>query len=285
MNIEPYVRFCMHHVWIENYYLNRDIWDHEIIFIEKVSLKFTIEGKVYIAKQNDLVLLRPGVHHIIEYNGEPCSQPHVHFDFYERDDSSLVTVSRVERSQMTKEELSYFREDFYKTNNINMPYIIHLKNPIEIKDLLFKIIDEFTYKNAYSSLVLKGLMIELIAAVLRENDQNNNSDLMTTRINELIVYMNANVDNNLSLDNLSDKMEVSKWKLIKKFNEYYHTTPINYYNKLRHLRAKDLLLNSFIPINKIAEMMNFDEPQTFSRWFKNVDGNYPSYYRKRKGQF
>lgn len=281
MKIDPYVRFSMHHVWIEGYYLNRDIWDHEIIFIEKGSLKFTIEGKQYIARQNDIVLLRPNVHHIIEYNGEICNQPHVHFDFYEMPDSEMVTVSRVQKSQMTKEELGYFREDFYKANNINMPYIIHPNNPIEIKDLIYKIIDEFTYKNSFSSLILKGLMYELIALVLRENEQINNLDLMISRLNELISYMNASVDNNLTLDNLSEKMGVSKWKLIRKFDEYYHTTPINYYNKLRHLRAKDLLINSFIPINKIAEMMNFDEPQTFSRWFKNLDGNYPSHYRKR----
>ncbi len=281
MKIDPYVRFAMHHVWIEGYYFNRVMWDHEIIFIEKGSLKFTIDGKVYIARQNDIVLLRPNVPHIIEYNGEPCSQPHVHFDFYERDDSEKVTVSRIQKNQMTEEELSYFREDFYKANSINMPYIIHPKNPLEIKELLFKIIDEFTYKNAFSSLTLKGLMYELIATVLRENEQINNPDLMAGRINELISYMNANVDKNITLDNLSEMMGVSKWKLIRKFNDYYHTTPINYYNKIRHLRAKDLLLNSLIPINKIAEMMNFDEPQTFSRWFKNLDGNYPSYYRKR----
>lgn len=281
MKVDPYVRFSMHHIWIENYLLDRDIWDHEIIFIEKGSLKFTINNKVYIARQNDVVLLRPNEHHIIEYNGEICSQPHIHFDFYERDDSSKVTVSKITKNQMTKEELTYFREDFYKANNINMPYIIHPKNTLVIKDLIFKIINEFTFKNAYSDIILKGLMTELIGEILREYNTLNNNDKSISILNEVIAYMNANVDENLSLDDISSNTEISKWKLIRLFNDHYHTTPINYYHKLKYLRAKDLLVNSVIPINKVSEMMSFEEPQTFSRWFKNIDGNYPSYYRKR----
>ena len=47
--ILPYVRFAMKHVWLEGYYINRDIWDNEFIFIDHGSLKFIINGKEYIA--------------------------------------------------------------------------------------------------------------------------------------------------------------------------------------------------------------------------------------------
>lgn len=257
MNIEPYVRFAMHHVWIEGYYLNREIWDHEIIFIEQGSLKFTIEGNTYIAKQNDCVILRPNIHHIIEWNGETCSQPHVHFDFYNHTDKEMVKVSKIRKTQMNKEELTWFREDFFKKNNIDMPCVIHLKNPIEVKNILYKIIEEFTYKNKYSDILLSGLMRELIGIVLRESEASNPEYKKSNQLNELISYMNANVDNNLTLTDFSDKMHISGWKLIQLFNEFYHTTPIKHYNQLKYLRAKDLLENSVIPINEIAKRMPF----------------------------
>ena len=281
MNIDPYVRFAMHHVWIEGYYLNRDIWDHEIIFIEQGSLKFTIEGKTYIAKQNDCVMLRPGINHVIEWNKENCIQPHVHFDFYNHEDKEVVKVSRIRKSQMNEEELTWFRDDYYKANNIDMPYIIHLKNPIEVKNILYKIIEEFTHKNKYSDILLSGLIRELIGTIFREFEMFNTKNTVSNQLNELISYMNGNVDNNLTLSDFSEKTHISQWKLIQLFNEFYHTTPIKYYNQLKYLRAKDLLENSVIPINEIAKRMNYVEPQTFSRWFKKIDGNYPSYYRKR----
>lgn len=57
---------------------------------------------------------------------------------------------------------------------------------------------------------------------------------------------------------------------------------MKFYNKIKLLRAIDLLKYSFYSINEIGEKMGFNDPQTFSRWFKNLDGNYPSFYRKNK---
>ena len=281
MDINPYVRFAMHHVFIEGYYLNREIWDHEFIFIEQGSLKFVIEGKTYIAKQNDLVALRPNVHHIIEWNNENCYQPHVHFDFNKKEDSSKVKVSKIRKSLMTEEELTYFREDFYKANGIDMPYIIHLKNPIRVKEILYNIIEEFTYKTSFSNIMLEGLMKELIGVILRENENANTSDKTLHQLNQIINYMNANVDKNLTLSSISSKMNISNGKLIQLFKDNYHTTPMKFYNHLRYTRAREQLENTAIPIQKIAYKMHFDEPQTFSRWFKNIDGNYPSFYRRK----
>ena len=56
MEIRPFVRYAAHHVWLDTYWLNRSIWDHEFVFIEQGSLKFIIDGKEYIAKENDLHL-------------------------------------------------------------------------------------------------------------------------------------------------------------------------------------------------------------------------------------
>lgn len=282
MQLTPYVRFAMHHVWLENYYINRSIWDHEIIFIEHGSMKITIDGKVYIAKENDCVLLRPKVQHTIEWNGENCSQPHVHFDFFYQDDSESVGISQVTINQMTSDQKNQFRKDFYLENVINMPYILHLKNPIQVKTLIYNIIDEFTYKKKYSEYYLQGLMIELIGAILRENSLSEAVEEKAQQLNDIIIFMNENVDNNLTLDDFADKLHVSKWTLIQIFNYNFHCTPIKYYNKLKYLRAKDLLEYSFLHIHEISEKMHYEEPQTFSRWFKGMDGNYPNHYRKKR---
>ena len=130
--------------------------------------------------------------------------------------------------------------------------------------------------------MLEGLMRELIAVVLRENENANTSDKTLLQLNQIINYMNENVDNNLTLSNITNKMGVSSGTLIQLFKDNYHQTPMKFYNHLRYTRAREQLENTLIPIQHIAYKMNFEEPQTFSRWFKNIDGNYPSFYRRKK---
>ncbi len=280
MRIEPYVRFAMNHTWLKNYYINRNIWDNEFIFIDDGKLKITINGVVYHVKKNDLVILRPGERNIIEWDNENCVQPHVHFDFIDYKDKEKVTVSMTGIENMNKEQLTYFRKDFFKENDINIPSVIHLKEPLLIKNVLYQIINEFTYKRSESQIILQGLMTQLIGFVLRENSSSDIGDETSSELDTVIVFMNENLDSNLDLEDFATKLKISKWSLIQLFNRRYGTSPMKYYNNLRHLRAKDLIMYSPAPINRISEEMGFNEPQTFSRWFKNIDGNFPSYYRK-----
>ena len=282
MEIRPFVRYAAHHVWLDTYWLNRSIWDHEFVFIEQGSLKFIIDGKEYIAKENDLVVLHPKVQHYIGWNGENCSQPHVHFDFVELENSKDITVSTICEDLMNEYEKSLFRENFYQKNNIDIPYIIHLKNPLSIKNLLFKIIDEYEHNRHFKEIALQGMMTELISLVFRENEDVKEKDDTSRQLNEIITYMSENVDKNLALQDFADKFKVSQWVLIQNFNKHYGCSPMKFYNKIKLLRAIDLLKYSFYSINEIGEKMGFNDPQTFSRWFKNLDGNYPSFYRKNK---
>ena len=280
MEMKPFVRYAAHHVWLDTYWLDRHIWDHELIFIEQGSLKIKIEDTEYIARENDLVILRPNVYHHISWNNENCIQPHIHFDFVELRDSSGISVSMITREQMTNYELTLFREDFYKANDIEIPYILHLKNPVRIKNLIYSIIEEFERQSPYKKLALQGMMTQLITMILRENVQSKKIDATSEYLNEIIYYMNEMVDKNLQLQDFVEKFNVSQWVLIQNFNKHYGCSPIKYYNKIRLIRAIDLLRFSFHSIIEISNKMGFNDPQTFSRWFKNLDGHYPSFYRK-----
>lgn len=281
MEIKPYVRYASHHVWLDTYWLNRTIWDHEFIFIEHGSLKIIVKDKEYIAKENDIVILRPNIDHYIGWNGENCSQPHVHFDFIKQEDSEEIPVSKTLKSLMTKKELALFREDFFETNNIEIPLIIHLSNPTSAKNLLFKIIEEFESQRPFKEIELQGLMTQFITLVLRENENIKETDDVSKRLNSVVVFMGENADKNLSLDEIAEEFKISSWSLIQMFNKYYGCSPIKYYNKIKLLRAVDYLKYSFYTISEISVKMGFNDPQTFSRWFKNMDGNYPSFYRKK----
>ncbi len=281
--ISPYVRFAMFHRYIKGYYIERSIWDHEIIFINSGQMKITIKDNVYIVKENDCVILRPNVYHKIEWHEEDCEQPHVHFDFFQHPDNELVQISMKQREHMSSKEISYFRSDYFKENNIDLPDVIHLQKPYIVKDILYQIIEEYTYKVNHSGYILKGLMTQLIGAILRDYHLGKVDEfsIYANKLNELIIFMERNVDENLSLDDLANQAQMGKWNLNRLFNERFGYTPISYFHRLKYNHAKKYLLYTTKSIKEIAYQMNFDSPQSFSRWFKKIDGNSPIIYHKR----
>ncbi len=274
----------MHHTFLKEYVIERHIWDHEIIFIEKGKMKFTIDNEVYIAEENDCVFLRPNILHKIEWAGENCEQPHVHFDFFVQDNSDKVRVSLYRKEHMTKEEKTWFRSDYLKENNINIPYVFKLKKPYIIRDLLFRLIDEYEHRIPYSSIALQGLLLELITAVFRDYHMGKaeTSHPYSAELADLMQFMSVNVEKNITLADLADHCSFSKWYLIHIFKTYFNMTPIRYFNTLKYNHAKKLLLySSEMSLKEITFRLNFDSPQAFSRWFKHQDGRSPGYYRRK----
>ena len=183
---------------------------------------------------------------------------------------------------MTTEEKQYFREDYLIKNNIDLPYIFHLKQPRIIKTLIYKIIDEYEYKFQNYQIVLKGLLIQLFAYILRDYrlGKIKNHHVNVRVLDELVEYMIENLENALSLEDLAECSGIGKWELNHVFKEGYLITPMKFYNNLRLARAKNLIMFSGLSIKQVAYKMNYDTPQTFSRWFKNLDKKSPVFYKQ-----
>ncbi len=281
-HMNPYVRLAWNHKWRKQNMLERSIYDHEIIYIDGGKMKFTIDKKVYIVQDGTCVIIPPDVPHKIEWYETDAWQPHVHFDFYEEENSKDVPVSTKQKSQMSETELTFFREDFFKKHNINIPYVIQLHNPIKIKKILFKIIQEYTFQNTYSEMALKGLVIDLVVAILEDiNAEETKNISQQEDISLLISHVMENIEHNFSLTELAQKAHMTPWSLIQTFNKLYNTPPKKYFDRLRLLYAKNLLQYENKSIKEVAYQLEFESPQTFSRWFKNIDGKNPIYYKNQ----
>ena len=280
----PYVRLAMLHKYIEGYYIERHMYDHEIIIIDKGSMKITIEGESYIVKEDDCILLRPNIHHKIEWNGEDCLQPHVHFDFSYTSQSKITPVSMITKDRMNEKELSLIQKDWFKENSIAIPIIIHLKEPHIAKGILFEIIKEFDNQSAYKELLLSDLLLKLVHRILIDYSLESVklSRPYQSDIEKLITHMHDNIENDLSLDDMAKYINLSKWNLIHYFNAYFNQSPVKYQNSVKYHKVKFLLQYSAMNVKEIAYKFNFDTPQTFTRWFKKLDNHPPLFYIEKR---
>lgn len=284
MNLEfkPYIRLAMYHTWLCEYVIDRSIFDYEFIFIDKGTMSIEIEGSQYIAKEGDMILIPPDVHHRITWYKTDCCQPHVHFDFEKDEFSKNIPISFKRKEDMNETEISYFREDFFKKNGLNLPYVVESTNPSLIRSLILHIINEFTFDDPAKLLHMEGVLKMLIAFFISDalgyKEENESFDTISL----LVRYMTKNLQNNLSLHDFELQANLSSWQLNNLFKKAFNITPKKYYDNLRIQYAKNLLRNSYKSIKEIANFLGFDEPQTFSRWFYNLDGRYPTQYKNEK---
>ncbi|PSL27943.1 AraC family transcriptional regulator [Dyadobacter jiangsuensis] len=98
-----------------------------------------------------------------------------------------------------------------------------------------------------------------------------------------IRYMQANLSNSLSLDNIARSVNLSVSFFSRKFKKDTGYAPIEYFNYLRIQKACQLLHFNTWRINEVASAIGIDDPFYFSRLFKQQMGLSPAHYRKNKG--
>lgn len=83
-----------------------------------------------------------------------------------------------------------------------------------------------------------------------------------------------------SLDALSAKYQVNKYRLCREFSKYYEDTPLQYLNKVRIEKAKELLLHSDEKVGGIGQLVGIENTNHFIRLFKEKTGFTPLVYRR-----
>lgn len=98
------------------------------------------------------------------------------------------------------------------------------------------------------------------------------------KINGIKEYIDNNYLKNIMLNNLSERAQISKYYLIRKFNEYYGLSPHQYITNLRINHAKKLLKNN-MEFADVAVDSGFYDQSHFIKCFKEYTGVTPMNYK------
>ena len=89
----------------------------------------------------------------------------------------------------------------------------------------------------------------------------------------------------LSVEELARKAERSKSGITELFRRHCGTSPIQWLNRRRIERARELLATSALPVGEIGAEVGIEDPFYFSRLFKKMTGQSPLTYRKQARRF
>lgn len=130
---------------------------------------------------------------------------------------------------------------------------------------------------------------ELVVHVKRDGGQRQYSAPLAfqtqagDRLGELAAWTLRHLGEDLSVERLAQRCNLSRRQLSRRFHETFGVAPAQYVERLRVDEARQRLSESRAPIERIAAALGFRSTDVFRRAFERQVGVAPAHYRARFG--
>ena len=249
----------------------------KIVILIDGDLTYYIEGKSYILKPWDILFV----------NKNEIHKPVVNADkYYERIVIWLNPDFIAKYAQGNNNLLKCFEvamKNNYNLLRLNMKSIENIKN-------LIQDIQSCDNSNEFGSEILKeSLFIQLMVLMNRlflNSDKNRDiEDIQYDKtIEEVLSYINSNLENNLSIDTIASKFFISKYYLMRKFKNQIGSSIHSYVIQKRLILAKSLISDG-LSMSTVCSKCGFNDYSSFVRAFKKAYGVSPSNYNSKTHNF
>lgn len=242
--------------WKDDYVFrgeSHNFW--EIVFFEQGNVECVEDEKIYLVKDNCMLLHAPMEFHRIR--SAPGTSPKGFILSFQAD-GTLPEELKQGIFQLTEEE-----KEEYRTICKNARSVVLKTGEPHISQLA---------ADQLSSFLIRLSKKQAVEEVL----QSNRSELY----HRIVSDMTKLVDENLTLPDFAKRQNVSVSYMKLLFLEYAGISPKTYYNQLRAQRAV-ALLNQKYSIAEISEKMNFSSQNYFTVFFRKHMDCSPSEYRRK----
>lgn len=246
--------------------------DIEIIRVFSGEMNFYVNGKVFLLKKDDILIVNSKqLHYGYSEKGADCDflcaliHPQMftaHQSFLEKFVKPIINCYALEAIYLTTKDM-YSKELLALCDELTD---IYLGNDIAKEILYHALSFQIWYKIFY--LVQKQHILSV---------KINNNDLNSQRNMASFIYQNYM--NQITLEQIARSGNVCRSKCCKLFNKYLKQSPINFLNEYRIEKSKIFLLDTDNTITKIATQCGFNHLSYFSKLFLEKTNLTPKEFR------
>lgn len=277
------------HITLMGFVSYKSLWihfkrtsDEYILYIIKSGeLHIREEGRQYILREGDVLLLEPYLEHegiemhICDYYYIHFKHPHIsNVDL--ADQLSFAQAFFLEDHDPQHHNRSYFPKQMSITNKSTKSQVLSGLNEML---LLYR---RKNYNRSLTALKLSELFIWLSREYMMFLLQNNRkrTTKSSLKVYELLDYIHQHYASKITSTGIEKEFDCNFDYINRSFNKLTGYSIAHYVNKVRIDYARELLQTTKLSIGEIAELVGFIDIYHFSKVFKKYVGVSPTTYFK-----
>lgn len=285
--IDPHIRY------VNNYKVNytyvespRKLYDYELMFIAEGHAVMHYNKKRYHLEKNDIFYLKPNIeNHIYIEEGSGFRTHCIHFDWVKPSPENDFSVEEFylhsfslsdheERSQKLEKRPQPCPEDF------TLPAHTKGRGIHDFAGLFARCYYHYIESDLVNYLYLKSAFYEIIALLYTQCCPKYAAKIVHPQIQQAQKYIAENYSLKLSVPVLAAKYNLSPKYFGMLFKQATDKSVSQYIRDIRIQVSMEMLSESNLSLEQIADTIGFENSFYFSNCFKKTTGIAPSEYRR-----
>jgi AraC-like DNA-binding protein/quercetin dioxygenase-like cupin family protein len=244
----------------------------ELLLVQQGRLDIDVDGETFEMAAGDVVILGSSQLHNDRCLGELLDYIVLQFDLQSFFDQSTIPY------------LQYFNETKVPLSAMN--YIFR-ENPLaraEAADCIRQILEEAQRKEAGYELAVNMLVKRLLLILIRSDTRGllaGQDRIERTRLKPVLDYVEARIDDRLSIDEVCGLANMSYYYFVKFFKKVMGMSFTEYVNFRKIKRAERLLLTLDISVSEVGERIGMSNMAHFYKTFRRFSGCSPKEFQRK----
>lgn len=250
----------------------------EFLYVDKGRCLSLHQGKDVPMETGEAVLIAPNDFHRLHGNGEDIFNVFIISFTCKSKAIEAAPTSKLKISRSTHDLISRIIKESRKA--FRLPIFDHFTPEIIPQE----------HPPFGSRQLIKLYLEELLITLLREEGTDKNDPILSILssstadpkdlVESVEKYLLDNIDKNLTIPFICETFHYSKNHICSHFKEKTGYSIMEYFNRAKVERAKELMRQGDIHISSIAEKLGFSSPSYFSKTFKRITGRSPLEYQR-----
>lgn len=239
--------------------ISRSLQHHELIYTCDGTGSFKIRNKKYSVKPGVLLYITPDTPHSIEMDENiPLRFLTVHFSF--------ASVGFNDCKWNVAES----------TSMLPLHPAQELQDAIPVEEQFHKLVDCWNAKLPGYEFMTRTMLQQLLITITQTVSKSSHNYAASLKVEKIIKYMHQNLNGKITLTQLAKFVQMTPFYMARTFKAVTGYTIIEYFNKLKIDKSKELLIEGNKKVKEVAQELGFVDEFYFSRMFKKAEGINPS---------
>lgn len=232
---------------------------------------YTIEGCMYSLEPYALLIMNPNELHVLHISEQSP---------YER---IVITLQETFLPPFLTNGVDFFRGFKFRPPGHGNKIDADTVRNGDLLPLLVKLEHLLEKPNAEHEFVARCVLVQLLAAINRIVEQGGvaqSQHHVSPKIAEALEFINSHLSEDLHLDQLAERLYVSKFHLCRLFKKETGYS-INQYIHYKRIRLADQLMQEGYSPTQACYMTGFNSYSNFYKTYRKLTGTSPRTYGKR----